>query len=152
MRWTPFGSTLLSNEVVAHAYASAKINLNMHRSQGQPSDWDRVITPAKTKDAGASVNPRVMEIAACGGFLLTDHRPGLDEIFGKVTVPLFDSEVPGDLERQIRWWLAHDGERQRVAQDMCKAVSDVMHHDTFDARVRVLDAEVDKRLSAQAVA
>jgi spore maturation protein CgeB len=138
IRWTPYGSTVLTNALVAHAYASAKISLNMHRAPHQPIEMDHPVM-----NGGTSVNPRVMEILACGGFLLTDARPELVNLFAGIDIPVFDPGVPGDLEKQIRYWLRHEAHRREMADRMRHVVQEVMQGDTFDARVRTLDAIVD---------
>lgn len=140
VRWTPEGSLLLNNTHIAHAYASAAINLNIHRSDDIPDDFDqpRDASMSRSQPKGFSVNPRVAEIAACGGFLLTDHRPGLEQMFEGVDVPTFDPSVEGDLERQIRWWLARPAQRREVAAKLHKAIRKTVLTDTFDARVQTL--------------
>ena len=117
VRWThEQESVYVNNATVGHAYASAKICLNIHRSA----------------DEGSSLNPRCLEVAACGGFLLTDERPGLREMFDGVEVPTFDGAE--DLGKQIRRWLKDDVGRRRVAKKMRDKVID----ETFDARARTL--------------
>ena len=135
VRWTPRGSMLLSNTVVAHAYASAKICLNIHRDASTKAFTGE---SAAVKRDGYSVNPRVIEIAACGGFMLTDHREDLHRVFSGIDVPTFDAQRRGDLEYQIRWWLSRPDARQRIAAQMHDAVRGIVHSETFDARARAL--------------
>ena len=158
VRWTPRGSVLLNNTIVTHAYASAKISLNIHRDWGRPQLWDDPSGIPAAKAAAAvgqssSANPRVMEIAACGGFLLTDRRPELDRIFPGIRVPTFDPHVPGDLEAKIRYWLAHDAERDAMADRMRQAVEGTVARETFDARVATLfEAMQERRIHIGAAA
>ena len=116
VRWAQDEAVLIRNEAISHAYASAKVCLNIHR----------------TGEASSSVNPRCLEVAACRGFLLTDDRPGLREMFGNVDVPTFDGVE--DLGRQLRRWLKDDVGRRRVAKQLQAAVE----NETFDARVQTL--------------
>ncbi|GFK94148.1 Spore protein YkvP [Fundidesulfovibrio magnetotacticus] len=62
-----------------------------------------------------AVNQRVFDVPACGGFLLTDRREQMDELFepGKESATYAD---PGEIEDLARHFLAHPAERERVAQ------------------------------------
>jgi spore maturation protein CgeB len=93
-------------EQFAKIVAGSKINLNLHSStvhEGVDPECD-------------AVNPRVFEIAACGGFQLCDPCIGLDAFFD------FESELPvyrtlTELRANIDYFLAHPDERNRVAQN-----------------------------------
>lgn len=78
----------------AKIVAGAKINLNLHASQQHAG-----VDP----DADA-VNPRVFEIAACGGFQLCDACRGLDALFDTSTeIPVYHDLK--ELRAQIRHYL-----------------------------------------------
>lgn len=60
-------------------------------------------------------NCRTYEIAAAGGFQLSDEPADLHKSFSIGTeLDVFHS--PGEFEEKVRYWLAHDEERRRVAQ------------------------------------
>jgi len=61
------------------------------------------------------LGPRVYEVLACGGFLLTDYRPELDEKF-KGCYDVFND----DLEEKVRYWLK--GKRSKVVERALEAV------------------------------
>lgn len=111
--WKYFHGTHVDNDQVVQAYCSAKICLNFHRHH--PSAW--------------SQNPRTHELAACGAFQLSDPRPGVVDFYGDA-VPTF--KTPQELEQQIRYYLAHDEERTRLA---AKA-RELVRHETFDERAQ----------------
>lgn len=124
-----YSPLIVNNEYIAEMYCSAKININFHRKS----------------DIALSVNPRVVELAACGAFQLSDPRPDLTEMFG-VSVPTFTNAT--ELESQIRHFLSHDGWRHKFAN---QARDRVQHH-TFDNRAAALlsalhinDSKVDNR-------
>lgn len=103
----------IPNEETCAWHRSAKIALNMHR---QMSYVEHNIPIA----AGIceSLGPRAYEIPACGGFMLCDdERAEAAEVYGD-SVALFDAWSSVSLEREIRYWLTHDGarERQQAAQ------------------------------------
>ena len=104
-------------EDVPYWYSNSKINLNMFRTAMWPGDNILHIDP----DAAYSISPRCYEIMGCGGFLLTDERPELSELFevGKDFV-VFDSAE--EMEDKIKYYLAHDRERKRIAMSGYMAV------------------------------
>lgn len=80
------------------------------------------------------INLKTFEIAAAGGFQLTDKLPDLSGSF--VIGSELDTFVDeSDFEKKVRYWLEHDEERQRVAsagQERC------MRDHTLRARTRML--------------
>ena len=110
------------NELTAALYRRAKIGLNLHRTSVLPFRKTEHIS------SGESMNPRCYELAACGSFFITDERAEVRETFGDA-VPTF--RTPDELEAQIRYWLAHDAERQERAALLPGLVADC----TFDNRI-----------------
>jgi hypothetical protein len=65
------------------------------------------------------MGPREVELSAIGCFWLRDPRPESDETFPML--PAFSS--PHELGEKLRWWCAHDMERQQAAQMAREAVA-----------------------------
>jgi spore maturation protein CgeB len=105
----------LKNERLPGAYAAAKISLNLYR------DHPDAVT----------VNPRAVEIAACGGFQLSGWRIGVGEMFGS-SVPMF--RTAADLSALIREWLPDEVGRKRESARARACVAE----ETFDRRVETL--------------
>jgi spore maturation protein CgeB len=85
--------------------AGSKINLNLHSSTTRPG-----VDPECD-----AINPRVFEIAACGGFQLCDPCVGLERFFD------LESELPtyrslAELRAQIDYYLEHQEERKAIVE------------------------------------
>ncbi len=90
-------------ELFRKIVAGSAINVNLHSSATHEG-----IDPGCD-----AINPRVFEIAACGGFQLCDPAVGLDRLFE------FESEVPVyrslvELRERIGHYLAHPEERAAI--------------------------------------
>lgn len=120
-------SQIVENGVAASYYRSAKISLNHHR---QTTDFTTKATIAA--GSAESLNPRAYEVPACGGFLISDARAELDDVFG-TSVPTYTDS--GSLEHLIRYYLAHEDERQELAGRQAKAVQE--HSWTHRARTMI---------------
>jgi spore maturation protein CgeB len=118
-------------EEFAKIVAGSKINLNLHSS-----------TEHAGVDPGAdAINPRVFEVAACGGFQLCDPCRGLEDFFDP------DTEVPTyrnltELRARIDYFLAHPEEREAMAR---RARERALREHTYEQRARqmlerILDA------------
>lgn len=114
------------NTETADIYRSARAGINFYRREGEKS-WDG--------DAWA-IGPREVELAACGTFFLRDSRPEGDALFPML--PTFDG--PGDASEKLRWWLAHDGQREKAAAAARAAIADR----TFEANAKRLLELLDK--------
>jgi spore maturation protein CgeB len=79
-------------------YSGAKINLDVNRI------YQMNIVPM-----------RVFDVLACGGFILTEHSSELCELF-EVGVHLETWRDFDELQDKIRWYLAHDKEREAIAK------------------------------------
>lgn len=99
--------SITENSVTASYYRSARISLNAHRQIG---DFERQIPI--TANTAESLNPRAYEVPACGGFLISDSRAELPDVFGD-SVPTYTDSA--SLERLIRYFLAHEDERLLLA-------------------------------------
>jgi spore maturation protein CgeB len=107
-------SQIVENHVVASHYRSAKISLNQHR-QVRDFTTKTTIPPGSAE----SLNPRAYEVPACGGFLISDARAELADVFGD-SVPTYTDSA--SLERLIRYFLSHEDERQTLAGRQATAV------------------------------
>lgn len=86
------------NERTAAHYRTARISLCHHR--------------ADPTGLAESLNPRCYEVPACGGFLISDVRAELFDIFGDAVPTYTDS---ASLETLVRYFLAHPAERDTLA-------------------------------------
>lgn len=105
------------NAGVAQLYRSTRVNLNHHRTTMVNGDG-RTLPPG----AAESLGPRAYEIAACGGFqLLPDDRAEARDVFGD-SLATYRAGDAADLAAQARYWLRHDGARERRAREQHAAV------------------------------
>ncbi len=118
------------NEDFVRIVAGSRINVNLHASAshtGVDAEYD-------------AVNPRVFEVAACGGFQLSDACRGLDRFFDS------ESELPvyhglQDLRSLIDHYLAHPDECEAIAT---RARERALRDHTYDVRAQtMLDAILD---------
>lgn len=81
-----------------------------------------------------AVNQRVFDVPSCGGFLLTDQRRQMDELFepGREVVAYSHVDEIPDL---VDFYLKHPGERTRVSQ---AARQRVLREHTYDQRMTSL--------------
>jgi len=63
---------------------------------------------------GEAANTRLFEVTGVGGFLLTDNRIGLDELFGPDGVATYAST--GEVLEKIDHYLSREDERSRLAK------------------------------------
>jgi len=79
-------------------YASARININIFHAQ-----------------CVAAPNPRVYDVLASGGFLLTQYNPGLEDEF-EIGTDLDVFHTREELREKAEYYLAHEDERRRIAR------------------------------------
>lgn len=109
--------TVKANTEAHRWYAGAKIVINHHRTI-------RYYGREQQIDAGEaeSLNPRVYELAAARVFqVCDDSRPELATMFGD-SIPTYRADDSADLERVIRYYLAHPRERERLAAEAYRRV------------------------------
>jgi spore maturation protein CgeB len=114
------------NEETAAIYRSARAGINFYRREAEDAH----------QGEGWAIGPREVEMAAAGLFFLRDPRPEGDELFP--VLPTFAG--PEDASEQLRWWLAHDREREKAAAAARAAVADR----TFESNARRLLQLLDK--------
>ena len=98
-------------------YRFSKINLNISRFQ--------LLT---------TVNQRVFDVPAAGGFLLTDFRPRLEDLF------VIDQEIvcfkdKGDLKQKAVYYLEHEKERMRIIE---RAQERICREHDYSLRIKKL--------------
>ncbi len=109
-------------------YANTRININIFHTQC-------INAP----------NPRVYDVLACGGFLLTSYNPGLEDEFE------FDQELVvfhtrDELIAKADYYLNHDDERQQIARNgQAKALAKCGYHDRMQIFLTALTAEKGDR-------
>jgi glycosyltransferase involved in cell wall biosynthesis len=92
------------NDVTATYYRAAKISVCHHRTTAHAGTGDHIAY-------AESLNPRCYEAPACGGFLISDARAELFDIYGDCVPTYTDS---ASLGRVVRYYLAHDEERDAL--------------------------------------
>jgi spore maturation protein CgeB len=115
------------NEDAVELYRSATVGLNLYRREAE----------AEHLVDGWSMSPREVEMAATGLFFLRDPRGEGDEVLDML--PTFAS--PEDASEQLRYWLAHDDERQALAGKAREAVADRTFHAHAATLLRLLDRQ-----------
>ena len=79
-------------------YQASKINLNQHNSP----------------QSLGYLNQRDTAITGSGGFMLTDHVEGIEEIF-EIGKEIDTWSSLDELKEKAQWWLAHDQQRAQAA-------------------------------------
>ncbi|MBV6425162.1 MAG: hypothetical protein NAOJABEB_02976 [Steroidobacteraceae bacterium] len=98
-------------------YCGTKIAINHHRVIRYYGHDDRI-----DEGEAESINLRAYELAAAGVFQISDDsRAELAEVFGD-SVPTYRQGDAADLERVIRYYLAHPRERERCAAEALERV------------------------------
>lgn len=119
--WTDTGPDgCVDNAEAADIYRQAKCGINFYRREGE-NGWD---------GRGWAVGPREVEMAASGLFFPRDPRGEGDELFPML--PRFTS--PQEAGELVRWFAAHDSEREKRAAVARQAVAGR----TFENNARAL--------------
>ena len=116
----------LDNEEATEFYQNTKASINIYRKESERPELEQ----------GWSMGPREVELAATGTFFLRDPRPESDEVLGML--PSFSS--PAEASDQLRWWLGHEGERNKVTALAREAVA----NRTFEHNARRLLERFEK--------
>lgn len=110
---------ITDNHDAANLYRASAIGLNLYRSTAGHAGG------ADTTHA-ESLNPRAVELAACGVFTLSQHRAEVADVFGE-TVPTFTTSA--ELGALVRRYLADGTARANAA----RALPGQVAHLTFAA-------------------
>lgn len=124
---------IVPNEVLAARYRSAQVCVNHHR-QMREAEGDLI-----AEGDAESLGPRAYEIAACGGFQVSDYRAELVDVFGD-SVPVYRSA--GELQDITRHYIAHPIARARLAAQQRAAVAPYSFTNRAAAIVAPLITEV----------
>ena len=108
-------------------YRSTRIGINLYRREAE--------NPALSE--GLTMGPREVEMAATGLFFMRDPRPEGDDVLHML--PTFAS--PEDAAEQVRYWLAHEDERNELAAKARDAVADRTFVNHAAALLRLLDRQ-----------
>ena len=116
----------VDNDQAVELYRSTKASANLYRKEGL----------AHVHEAW-SMGPREVELAATGTFFLREPRGEGDDLLPML--PTFDD--PDDFAEKLRWWLAHDDQRDQAAADARAAVADRTFTNHAAQLLRRLDKE-----------
>ena len=95
----------INNEELIHYYTSSKIVLNDH--------WDHMRT-------NGFISNRIFDIAACGGFVISDKNVGFELLFGKDKVVSYEDE--NDFQLKVEYYLKNPHEREAKAKELQKII------------------------------
>lgn len=122
---------VVPNHLAQSYYRAAKIVLNPYRtSKGFGIGVGHI-------DHAESLNPRALELAACGAFSLSERRAEVAEVFGDL-VPTYAQGDGEALGSAIRHYLGHEEERDAIARALPAAVTG----HTYAARAAELMAQI----------
>jgi spore maturation protein CgeB len=107
-KWRCWDSIVLNRKVRFKGWINNRIGLPILYNASQ-------INLNITSNTLTALPMRVFDIMACGGFLLTDYRADLEELFevGREVVYYQDGR---DLCKKIEYYLAHPKERETIAR------------------------------------
>ncbi len=123
----------LEHSEMVSVFAASRINLNLSNSSEAPgvkARMRRLLRWRPPPPRPPQIKGRNFEVPGCGGFLLTERVPHLEDYFelGR-EVAVFDQTE--DLAPQVRYWLEHEEEREAVAEAGYRRV---MAEHTYDHR------------------
>ncbi len=100
----------IDQEGMINVFGRSKINLNFSDTSTKPG-WKGKLGFKFPKQ----IKARLLEVPACGGFLLTGDAPALGEYYeaGRDVAVYHSTE---ELVEKVQYYLAHNGERQAIAK------------------------------------
>jgi len=112
-----FTGRTVAHDDLPRLYRNSAINVNVHHLQ-----------------SSTSLNLRLFDVPAAGGFLITDYMEGLEELFeiGREVVVYRTLE---ELREKVLYYLDHPDERQEIAE---RARERVLREHTFAHRWKTL--------------
>jgi len=127
-----YKDVMIPNAEAALLYNGAKISINLNRIS---VDYEGVAIIPEAE----SLSPRVYEIAANGGFMISEYRPEIDEIFGDLVPTFSDGE---QLDELISYWLPKDRERQEIGAELAKIAKKHSYVERAKRVVRYISEEL----------
>lgn len=114
----------VDNDQTAGIYRQSRCGINFYRREAEGAHAGE----------GWAAGPREVELAACGTWFTRDPRPESDELF-----PMLPSYTcPAEAGEQIRWALAHPGERADAAARARAAIDDRTFTNNAKALLRII--------------
>jgi len=111
------------HDQMVHIFGASAINLNLSNSSTPPRTLrfrlgalarGRLDDARQAKPRPSQIKGRVFEVPGCGGFLLTESVPHLEDYFTPGhEIAVFDGTE--DLVEQVGYWLSHPDERTAIA-------------------------------------
>jgi spore maturation protein CgeB len=131
----------LEQEQMVDVFGSSAVNLNLSNSSSSMGLRDRARRLLRRPVAGPrppQIKGRNFEVPGCGGFLLTERLPHLEDYFD------YDREIgvysgADELTERVRYWLDHPQERAAVAR---RGHERVLAEHTYDHRFAAIFAEL----------
>jgi spore maturation protein CgeB len=144
-------SGALEHAEMVDVFASSRVNLNLSNSSEVPglrARLRRLLDFHPPPPRPPQIKGRNFEVPGCGGFLLTERVPHLERYFElDREVAVFDGV--DDLLDKVGYWLAHEQERQRVADAGYRRVlAEHTYDHRFAAIFKELGLEVDSAIEA----
>jgi spore maturation protein CgeB len=115
----------LDNEQAAEVYRNSRMGLNFYRQESEDS-WD---------GRAYAIGPREIEMAACQLPFIRDPRAEGDEVFSML--PVFRS--PEEASDQLRYWISHDREREKIAVQAREAIADRTFENSARRLLRMIE-------------
>lgn len=88
-----------------------------------------------------STNPRIYDVLAAGGFLLTEYRQAVEEEFEEDKHLVF-FRSPEELREKVDYYLSHDQEREEIARTGQRYA---LEHASYQQRIRKMLEEITCR-------
>ncbi|MBW2067194.1 MAG: glycosyltransferase [Deltaproteobacteria bacterium] len=101
-----YGGLYYENERLADLYAASRIVLNDHHEDMRREGF---------------LNPRILDVIASGGFVISDDIQGIEGIFGETLVRYKD---PRHLKELVEHYISHPEERRKIIERGQKIVRD----------------------------
>jgi spore maturation protein CgeB len=117
------GNRRVSRDEIRSIYANSKININLYSS----------LFDTGVEQHRDYINPRTFEIAACGGFQLSDYRKGIEDYF----TPGEEIEVfmtVDELIEKIRYYKRNSGKAKQIS---LKAKEKVEKYHKYSDRMKI---------------
>jgi spore maturation protein CgeB len=117
-----WGNGRIEHDEMVRIFETSRINLNL--SNSWTGRWWRRRAPV------SQIKARVFEVPGCGGFLLTEAVPHVEDYFA-VGSELATFEGTSDLIEKITYWLNYEDERAHAAE---RGYARVRAEHTYDHR------------------